>query len=735
MVARYEPATLFVSYAREDETLCRELEKHLRPLSQQRLISLWHDRLIEPGANWVQEIDERLKMASVILLLVSPDFLASDYCQSVEMQQALERHRTGTACVIPIILRPADWQETLLGTLQALPPEGKPITSWPDRDEAFDQVAKGIRHVVVALRQLVLIVSSPPDQPFAAHLSSDLKTRGITSWFYDMAPEQDTAVSAEESIRQEMQAVSAVLLVLSKDTRHSCSVKEQLALVAIYRRLVIALWVEGDSWEESVPDGWNEQGVIDAREALYEEALQEVLTCIRPREALTFPFVSPSHKPETMGEPRNPYKGLKAFLLKDTHDFFGRDTLIQQLLDEWQALIDAENAGKQVSRLLAVIGPSGSGKSSLVMAGILPRLQQDAVTGSASWLFLDPVFPGRVPLEALATSLARKHPKKDNMAIHESLETDSSRVLQQLVAELAPSDGKVLLVIDQFEELFAQAVPEKDRHHFLDLLLTTILEARGPLMCILTLRADFFGRVMDYPQLYRCIDTHHCAILPLDLHELREVIEKPAALPDIQLSFEGDLVNDLLVEACGQVGALPLLQFTLDQLYQRRHGHILTYQAYEEIGGVRGGLLKQAEKTYEDLSNDEQRKITRAVFMRPVNPGESEHDLDVIRRRALLSEFTLDNPTQTRQMQEVIEAFINARLLTTSQDNGKTTIEVSHEAVLHEWPRLSDWLRTARRDLSTQQAISRDASAWEQHRKSRDRTLSWLATERCPGMG
>jgi hypothetical protein len=721
MTAHVEPAILFLSYAHEDESLLKELEKHLVPLKRQGLISPWHDRLIEPGTDWAQEVDAQLKRASIFLLLISPDFLASDYCYGIEMHQALERHRTGTAYVIPIILRPADWQETPLRDLQALPPEGKPITSWPDRDEAFDQVTKGIRRVIMALRQAVLVVSSPTDQPFVARFSSDLKTRGILSWSYHTEPKQDTVTLPEESVRQDMQTIFTFLVVLSENTRNSRFVKEQLELAAIYRRPVIVLWIRGDSWEELLPEEWNEQEIIDARGARYEEALQEVLTRIRPREALAFSLVPPFHQLETMGEPRNPYKGLRAFLSEDAQDFFGRDRLIQQILNECQTLLEEEQKGKPASRLLTVIGPSGSGKSSVVMAGILPRLQQDILVGSAGWLFLDRIFPGTAPLEALATSLAKKYAKKDSLAIHQLLESDSSRVLHQLVAEIAPPEGKVLLVIDQFEELFAQAVSEEERLHFLDLLMTATQEVHGPLICILTLRADFFGHVMECPQFYPCINIHRFDVLSLDLHELREAIEKPAALPDVQLDFENNLVSDLLFETRSQAGALPLLQFTLDQLYQRRRGHTLTYQAYEEIGGVRGGLLKQAEDTYTSLSTDEQRKMAQAVFLRLVNLGESEHTLDFMRRRAFLTEFALDDPTQTRQMQEVIEAFTRARLLTANQDGGKTTLEISHEAVLYGWPRLSDWLRTARRALSIQQAISRDAVAWEHHGKSRDR--------------
>ncbi len=123
------------------------------------------------------------------------------------------------------------------------------------------------------------------------------------------------------------------------------------------------------------------------------------------------------------------------------------------------------------------------------------------------------------------------------------------------------------------------------------------------------------------------------------IHDLREVIEKPAALPDVRLTFEGDLVGDLLFEVQGQVGALPLLQFTLDQLFQWRSGSQLTLSAYRELGGVKGALTRQAEETYADLPSDEHRKLARALFVRLIDPGASEQD--TTRRRAALSEFSL----------------------------------------------------------------------------------------------
>ena len=158
-----------------------------------------------------------------------------------------------------------------------------------------------------------------------------------------------------------------------------------------------------------------------------------------------------------------------------------------------------------------------------------------------------------------------------------------------------------MLVVDQFEELFTLTATEEERQHFLDLLVTAVTEPSGPLLVILTLRADFYDRLMQYPEFYRLFDKHHISVLPMESDDLRMVIEQPARLPDVQLTFDGDLVGDLLFEMRGQAGALPLLQFTLDQLFEQRDGHLLSLQAYHKMGGVKGALSRHAEQTYQAL--------------------------------------------------------------------------------------------------------------------------------------
>ena len=145
------PVEVFFSYAHEDEELKEGVRKHIVLLQRRGLIRKWHDRMISPGQNWADKIDSHLNTAHVILLLVSADFIASDYCYGVEMKRALERHAAGEARVIPVILRPCDWQDSDFAHLQALPVDGRAVTDWPNPDNAFTDIARGIRRVVEEL--------------------------------------------------------------------------------------------------------------------------------------------------------------------------------------------------------------------------------------------------------------------------------------------------------------------------------------------------------------------------------------------------------------------------------------------------------------------------------------------------------------------------------------------------------------------------------------------------------
>lgn len=522
----------------------------------------------------------------------------------------------------------------------------------------------------------------------------------------------------EEKLRQAIRASQLVALVISPQARSSALIKEHLRIAALYRRPVLCVWTAGDMIDELLPAGTQAATLIDARGQHYGAALNEIMLYLE-REVRGAPIIASPPPADPTFEPRNPYKGLHAFTQNDRADFFGRESLVREMLDSLREMLLPAQPGTSARRLLVVVGPSGSGKSSVVMAGLLPQLQDGALQASETWLYLNPLVPGKQPLDALAHALVPYFPNKDGQTIREILSGKGGFGLHQLALELAHTGMYIVLLIDQFEELFAPDVAEQERQSFIDLLVMAATEAHGPVLVLLTLRADLYGRPMAYPALGRLMQQNQCAVLPMDVEDLRSVIERPALQPDVRLTFDEDLVGDLLFDLHGQTGALPLLEFTLEQLFQHRRGYRLTRQAYEEIGGVRGALSRHAESTYTALPSDEHSRLARALFVRLIQPGTVGQE--PIRRRADLSEFSLESVEQTRQMRDAIDVFVGARLLTINQVAGMTTLEVGHEALLREWPRLGEWMHEASEDMRLQQELSNDVAEWERRGRRKDR--------------
>jgi hypothetical protein len=564
----------------------------------------------------------------------------------------------------------------------------------------------------------VILAIGDEQSPAGQHLQQALHERGLT---VIMAQRYEQADELE--LRQAMRAAQLVLVGLTAQDQ-ALPVSEQLLQMAhLYQRPVRYLWVgaappAGSSWPlaEMVPPAL----LYDGSGARYRQALDEIIQQIedgpwgrrRQRQAiLTL---------EEEGKARNPYKGLRAFTQQDQGDFFGRERLVQELLARLAALLGHKPAQSSSARLLALIGGVGVGKSSLLMAGLLPRLQAGALPGSENWRYLAVFRPAYRPLEALAEVLAAGGSQQEKEAIHTALVQGDSAALHRLALSLAPDHPYLVLVIDQFEELFTPEVAEAERRRFIDLIATAVSVPHGKLLLLLTLRADCYDRPLAYPSLAQLLQgPAHCPIGPMTLDELRAVIEQPALLPDVQLVFDEDLVADLLLDIRDQPGALPLLEFTLDQLFQQRRGSRLTRRAYEAIGGVRGALARHAEATYASLPSDRHRSLARQLFLRLVQPGREGQA--PMRRQARQSELALTDEHETRLMQETCEAFIAARLLTVERRAGEVIVEASHEALLQEWPQLVDWVRQAGEDLPLQQRMSADVQEWWRRGKPRDR--------------
>lgn len=613
------------------------------------------------------------------------------------------------------------WDTQLQGVVGIVVASSRPTTI--DTKTAFviplDVLAEAWEIDSLVLSQRIFLSSAPGDAAFAEQLRADLSRRGVVVWDEQKGPGGAPA-REEEQLQRAIRAAQAVVLVVSPQTRASRTVKEHLRLADLYRRRLILVWVGDDPHIRSQRYGWYESTWLDVHEAPYPSILETIEASVSRDRLPSITALLGSSEESSQPEPRNPYKGLHTFTADDAKDFFGRDRLVDELVKDVQELLATEQATPAQGRLLALIGPSGSGKSSVLMAGLLPKLQHGALTNSAKWIYLEPMVPGKRPLESLALVLKAHFPDSAIKTLRMDLDDDTARGLHLLATQLIKkSDARVVLIVDQFEELFTQTESEAERQQFVELLLTAATESHGPIVVLLTIRADFYDRPMQYPELNRLMQAHLRQVLPMDVEDLRATIEQPAAQHDVRLTFEGNLVGDLLFEVQGHAGALPLLQFTLEQLFQRRSGHRLILQAYHEIGGVRGALAQHSEKTYLGLPSDEHRRLARALFLRLIEPGATEQD--TTRRRAALPEFVFDDAKQTRVMSETIDAFVTARLLMTNDIASVKTLEVSHEAIIREWPRLASWIREAREDIPLQQAVSDDAEEWVRRGRPEDR--------------
>ncbi|MEP7285093.1 MAG: SUMF1/EgtB/PvdO family nonheme iron enzyme [Chloroflexota bacterium] len=489
---------------------------------------------------------------------------------------------------------------------------------------------------------------------------------------------------------------------------------------------MLAIWAVGEDkrWLDCTPLGYGKLQNVDMRGEQYDNGLKELLDALsnvpvkaisllpvsvmEPEAVRTSLITQPSesslsmaHELEAVTTPRNPYKALDAFTEADVQDFFGRDDLIAALL---KRLSDFPS-------FLAVIGASGSGKSSVVMAGLIPVLRKQ----HPDWIILPPVKPGAHPVEALAIMLHNAYFSQGSVhAVREDLDaTDSRGLIVRVASILHQPKARIVLLVDQFEEVFTQTVSEPEREQFINLLTSAATDPRSLVTVLLTLRADFFDRPLRDSELGKLITAHGDSVLPMSITDLKQTIEKPAE--GAGLSFDDGLVSDMVFDARDQVGGLPLLQYTLEELFQRREGVRLTRHAYQDIGGVKGALARRAEETYTALAtDDEHRRLIRALFLRLIEPGATEQD--TTRRRAAFSELELPDAGQTKIIQHSAETFVNARLLTTNEIAGSRTIEVSHEALIREWGRLGEWLREARDDIRLQQTISQDAAAWKRNK-------------------
>jgi WD40 repeat protein/DNA-binding SARP family transcriptional activator len=388
-----------------------------------------------------------------------------------------------------------------------------------------------------------------------------------------------------------------------------------------------------------------------------------------------------------------PYKGLARFEASDAEFFFGRERLVAELITHLVGV-----------GLLGVVGPSGSGKSSLVRAGLLPALADGALPGSDRWRQLL-MRPGEHPMAELATVGTRPGVPGgggDDATAAGGKARDGTmswwgageRLLRTIAGE-----ERLLLVVDQFEEVFTSCRDEGERAAFLA-ALTEGAWADRSVTVVVVVRADYYGHCAAHPGLAGLLAANHVLVGPMDADELRRAIQLPARRAGLRL--EPGLSAAMIGEVADEPGGLPLLSCALLEGWQHRRGRTLTLAAYQQAGGVRGAVARLAERAWQQLDPDQQ-AVARRILLRLAGPGEGEA---VVRRRVALSEFT---PGGDERGRVVLDALADQRLLTKGEDS----VEVAHEALLREWPRLRGWLEEDVQGRALHRHLIGAAREWE----------------------
>jgi WD40 repeat protein len=364
---------------------------------------------------------------------------------------------------------------------------------------------------------------------------------------------------------------------------------------------------------------------------------------------------------------RAPYVGLGMFAPEDRDRFFGRERLTARLVDRLAR-----------QRLVAVVGASGAGKSSLLRAGLLPAVR------AKRWSTLL-VTPGEHPMRECAGRLAVSFDEPGGLGL----------AIRRAMAK-QPAGTEFLLVVDQFEEIFTLCTDPAERESFVAELLSA---ADSACRVVLGIRADFYGHCAQHRELADALDDAQVLVGPMSTDELREAITQPAIRAGC--AVETALVARLMADAADRPGVLPLLSHALLETWKRRRGNALTVAGYEATGGIRGAIALSAENVYCGLTPARQR-LARVLFLRLIALGDATVDT---RRRIPHSELDLANPDTAT----VLEHLAAARLITLGQDS----VELSHEALIRSWPRLAGWLEDDREGLRVHRQLTEATSTWQ----------------------
>jgi WD40 repeat protein/energy-coupling factor transporter ATP-binding protein EcfA2 len=414
---------------------------------------------------------------------------------------------------------------------------------------------------------------------------------------------------------------------------------------------------------------------------------------------------------------REPYVGLEAFQESDANLFFGREKLVDDLVEQVRQ-----------SRFICITGPSGSGKSSLARAGLIHALKRGAISGSDKWLY-ETLTPRNHPLEQLATAMSAIALRADMSAkagdfIREKATTDPDALsdLADVLARGSP-EQRVVLLIDQFEEVFTQTKDENERRAFLTQITGAPRKEGGRVTVVIAMRSDFVSQSATYPSLRISLSGQFQLVGAMEPEELARAIALPAL--EVGAQIEPKLVSQLITDMKGEPGALPLMQFTLKDLFDsqpRRRGEAveLTLADYLKRGGIQQALERHADTAFKQLNEPGQQDIARHIFSQLIEVGHGTVDT----RRTATFEELVPAGVDPVSVETVVQVLSAARLITTdtrkslSSDGSEArTVTLAHETLIEAWPWLKRLVNEGRAAIALQNEISEDAAEWDKHRR------------------
>jgi energy-coupling factor transporter ATP-binding protein EcfA2 len=535
----------------------------------------------------------------------------------------------------------------------------------------------------------LFVSHSSQDSAEVAQLCEWLSEQGFRSFFLDFHPERGFAAGAqwEAELYAQLRRADAVLFVGSPAAVESHWCFAELAMTRSLGKTIIPVAIRRGGSHPLLADTQTVD-LTGADERGYER-LHRRLSAAELDPERVFDW-NPT---------RSPFPGLESFQERDAAVFFGRQAETEQLLAQMRS-----TRRRYTGRLIAVVGPSGSGKSSLVRAGLLPRLRR----AQPPWVVLSVLRPADRPLHQLGLALvdafrdvgASRSLQSVELALHE--DTAGLVALTEQLSDLYPGASKpaLLVFVDQAEELISSAAGE-EHARFLALLYAATRNA-GPLWSLLTLRSEFLSAFLHAEQGEFAFDDQ-LLVGPLDGARLAEVIERPADRAGV--SFAAGLVGRMAADTGGG-DALPLLAHTLAALHERAHVRgtgTITIGDYEDLGGVVGALRRSANEEHRRLSERGVGALVLPTLSRLVTVGPEGQPT---RRRLARAAFR-------GREDEVVEAFIDARLLTSTEIDGESVVEVAHEALLRQWPPLADVIERDREALQLRSELERQAQDWQ----------------------